>query len=89
VLGLLKVGEPRFVIYSYGQTFASGMSSVISSGPLAGLCTNSQITAENRLRAVVPRSKFGGSSRDAKSPGFAPALPARLVVESYHPLPPD
>lgn len=75
VLGLLKVGEPRFVIYGYGQTLRPATSSVIASGPFAGLCTNYQITAETALRAVI---RVEG----------APLQP-RVVVESYNPLPPD
>ncbi len=75
VLGLLKVGQPRFVIYGYGQTLIPVVNSVVSGGPYAGLCTNYQITAETALRAVV---RLEG----------APSQP-RVVVESYSALPPD
>ncbi len=75
VLGLLKVGEPRFVIYGYGQTLRPAVNSVIASGPFAGVCTNYQIAAETAIRAVV---RVEG----------APDKP-RTVVESYNPLPPD
>lgn len=75
VLGLLKVGEPRFVIYAYGQTLRPAPNSVVASGPFAGLCENYQIVAEAAIRAVV---RVEG----------APDQP-RVVIEDYNPLPPD
>ncbi len=76
ILGLLKVEkEPRFVIYSYGQSLKPADRSVLASGPFFGLCTNYQVTAEVATRSVV---RIEG----------APAHP-KLVVESYNPLPPE
>ena len=77
VLGLLKGGEqPRFVIYSYGQTLKpANNSTATSSGLYSGLCTNYQITAEAATRTVV---RIDG----------APSNP-RAVVESFSVLPPD
>ncbi len=76
ILGLLKVeNSPRFVVYSYGQSLKPADRSVLVNGPLFGLCTNYQVTAEVAARAVV---RVEG----------APDKP-KVVVESYNPLPPD
>lgn len=76
VLSLLKGGgQPRFVVYGFGQTLRPADRSVISGGPFAGLCTNYQITAESAIRAVV---RVEG----------APDNP-RVVIEDYNLLPPD
>ena len=76
VLGLLKGGEqPRFVIYSYGQTLKPANNSIWTSGAYSGLCTNYQITAEAATRTVV---RIDG----------APSNP-RAVIESFSVLPPD
>jgi hypothetical protein len=80
ILGLLRSGDqPRFVIYSYGQTLKPAAHSVIPNSLLGnqfvGLCTNYQITAEVATRAVV---RIDG----------APQNP-HAVVESFNVLPPE
>ncbi|MGO8675898.1 MAG: hypothetical protein ACLQVX_08505 [Limisphaerales bacterium] len=77
VMGLLKGAEqPRFVIYSYGQSLKpANNSTTTTSGLYYGLCTNYQITAEAATRTVV---RIDG----------APSNP-RAVVESFDVLPPD
>jgi hypothetical protein len=76
VLGLLRAGDqPRFVIYSYGQTLRPAEHSIISSGQFLGMCTNYQITAEVATRAVV---RIDGAPRNPHA-----------VIENFNVLPPD
>jgi hypothetical protein len=89
IMSLLRLGEPRFVIYAYGQALAPADSSVVTAnGPYFGLCTNYQITAEVAARAVV---RVEGSPNPAdvneSNPKFR--YPPRLVVESYNVLGPE
>jgi hypothetical protein len=56
ILSLLKVGEPRFVIYAYGQALKPANDSIDSSQN--NICTNYQVTAEVATRAVVRVSGF-------------------------------
>ena len=51
VLGLLKVGQPRFVIYAWGQALQP-KDLYLGTGPNFKLCTNYQITAEYLTRTV-------------------------------------
>ena len=81
IMSLLKLGEPRFVIYAYGQALHPAPRSIVTSGQLFGLCTNYQITAEVATRTVL---HFEG----APKPGDTNSLP-RVVVDSFNVLPPD
>ncbi|HXD01578.1 MAG TPA: hypothetical protein VN048_19740, partial [Verrucomicrobiae bacterium] len=40
IMSLLRVGQPRYVIYAYGQSLKPADRSVVSSGPFFGTCTN-------------------------------------------------
>ena len=51
VLGLLNVGQPRFVIYAWGQALQP-KDLYLGTGPNFKLCTNYQITAEYLTRTV-------------------------------------
>ena len=79
MMSLVKLGEPRFVVYAYGQGLKPAPNAVLTSsfgGPnYFGMVTNYQITAEVVMRAVV---RLEG----------APENP-RAVVESYNVLGPD
>lgn len=75
MMSLVKLGEPRFVVYSYGQGLKPADRAVITSGPYFGMVTNYQITAEVVTRAVV---RLEG----------APDNP-RAVVESFNVVPPE
>ncbi len=75
ILSLLDLEPPRYVVYAYGQTLRPAPNSVFTVGPLAGLCTNYQVTAEAAVRAVF---RVEG----------APTNP-RVILESYNLLPPD
>jgi hypothetical protein len=80
VMSLLHVGEPRFVVYSYGQTLRPAPASIITSGTFQGLCTNYQVTAEAAMRAVV-RIEGAPTGTTSTSP--------RVVIEKFNLLPPD
>ena len=76
MLSLVRLGEPRFVVYSYGQSLKPAAHSIVTaSGPFFGMCTNYQITAEVVTRTVV---RIEG----------APDNP-RAVIESFNTLPPE
>ena len=89
VISLLRLGDPRFVIYAYGQALHPAADSVLTSGPYFQMCTNYQITAEVATRAVV---RVEGSPNPAHTNTFLPLMkryPPRLVVESFNYLAPD
>jgi hypothetical protein len=80
ILGLLRTGDqPRFVIYSYGQSLKPAPRSVVPNSlfgnQFVGLCTNYQITAEVATRAVV---RIDGAPTNTHA-----------VIESFNVLPPD
>jgi hypothetical protein len=82
IMSLLRLGQTRFVIYSYGQTLRPAPNSIVtSSGQFFGLCTNYQITAEVATRAVVRVD-------NAPTPLNTNATP-HIVIESFNILPPD
>ncbi len=75
-LSLMRVGaQPRFVIYSYGQTLAPSPNGIVTRGTYPGMITNYQVTAETVTRSVV---RVEGAPTNAHA-----------VVESYNILPPD
>jgi hypothetical protein len=53
IMSLLRVGQPRYVIYAYGQALKPANRSVVPSGQFYGTCTNYQITGEVVTRTVV------------------------------------
>jgi hypothetical protein len=76
IMGSLRGSDkPRFVVYSYGQRLKPAERSLVTSGPLFGLCTNYQVTAEVAVRSVI---QVDG----------APNRP-RVSVESFNLLPAD
>jgi hypothetical protein len=89
IMSLVKLGEPRFVIYAYGQALRPAQNSIITSGPFFGVCTNYQITAEVAARAVV---RVEGSADPRQTSTNLPPkkrYPPRLIVESYNYLGPE
>jgi hypothetical protein len=88
ILSLLKLDEPRFVVYAYGQSLKPAPSSILISGPnqFLGLCTNYQVTGEVIYRAVV---KAEGDP--VGNPRATPPQPprVRLTVESFNIVPPE
>jgi hypothetical protein len=95
VMSLLTLNQnPRFVIYSFGQTLHPADHSLVIGGTFNGLCTNYQITAESATRAVV---RVEGSmdpqyTNDVVHPHPDPQgrfYPPHLVVEQFNVLGPD
>ncbi len=73
-LGLLKVGLPQFVIYSWGQSLKP-KSLYQGGGPtyLANICTNYEITGEYLTRTVCHIK-----------PGDPTAAAPQIVVDSFN-----
>lgn len=88
VLSLLRLGDPRFIIYAYGQALHPAENSVLTSGPYFQMCTNYQITAEVATRAVV-RVEGSPDPRNRNHPDLKKRYPPHLVVESFNYLAPD
>ncbi len=89
VMSLLRLGDTRFVVYSFGQTLRPAPSSVVASGQFLGMCTNYQITAEMAVRAVVRIEGSPNPANTSTNLPLAQRYPPRVVVESYNLLPPD
>jgi hypothetical protein len=94
ILSLVKLGEPRFVVYAWGQSLKPARRnpedtgpSIVTSGPDRGLCRNYQITGEVATRAVI-RVEFDRIT-DPFSPQFNQPdySRPRAVVESFNLLP--
>jgi hypothetical protein len=86
-LSLLKVGKPRFVIYSYGQALKPANNSIFPGAvnlPSAfkGMCTNYQVTAEVVTRTVVRLESY--------QPGldFPPDDPYTALNPTHNPVMP-
>jgi hypothetical protein len=92
ILSLLRVGQPRYVIYAYGQSLKPADRSIVqTSGPYFGMCTNYQITGEVVTRTVMRVENypvpFQPSTAQLNTP---PPLPQpRVIVESFNVLPPE
>ncbi|MDB6109486.1 MAG: hypothetical protein JWR69_1236 [Pedosphaera sp.] len=83
ILSLLKVGEPRYVIYSYGQSLKPADRSIVqTAGPYFGICTNYQITGEVATRTVV-------RIENRPVPGKTNAPNPQVILESFNVLPPE
>jgi hypothetical protein len=88
ILSLVKAGEPRFVVYAFGQSLKPAPQSVIAGGPFRGLCVNYEVTGELAAKAVV-RVDFVPALPDPVPPGGALGVRPQMVIESYNTLPPD
>jgi len=91
VMSLLTLNQnPRFVIYSFGQTLHPADHSLVIGGTFNGLCTNYQITAESATRAVV---HVEGTSDpfyvNGKVDSMGRSYPPHIVVEQFNVLGPD
>ena len=76
MMSLLKIStEPRYVIYSYGQTLApAGANAIDTGGNFPGIVTNYQVVAESVTRSIV---RIVGAPTNTHA-----------VVESFNLLPP-
>jgi hypothetical protein len=77
VAGLLKLGQPRFVIYGYGQALKPKDIYFGSQANLFNLCTNYQITGEFLTRTVC------------HVVGDPTAANVRIQVDSFNLIPAD
>jgi hypothetical protein len=86
ILSLLKVGEPRFVVYAFGQSLIP--ADVARSGAFFGMPTNYRITSEVATRAVVRvvYERKSTNERDRTYNEFDYEKP-HLEVESFNILP--
>jgi hypothetical protein len=76
ILSLLRVGQPRFAVYSFGQSLKPAENSLALANPaIFNVCTNYQITGETAYRTVF---RVEGN----------PARPS-MVIESHVPLTPE
>jgi hypothetical protein len=99
-MSLLRLGSPRYVIYSYGQALKPSPngtylgSATLPNGQSAfGLVTNYQVVSEIATRAVVRLETVRTNGLvSAGTNGVSSAIlvtPPRAVIESYNILPPD
>jgi hypothetical protein len=83
-MSLLRLGTPRYVIYSWGQALKPAPHGVVTSGPLFGMVTNYQVVSEFATRAVV---RFDSTMTNIL--GTNSVINNRAVIENYNILPPD
>jgi hypothetical protein len=85
VMSLVRVGTPRYVIYSYGQALKPAPTPngvYLGNGSL--LVTNYQVMSETATRAVVRLDTVRTNAN-----GVIIVTPPRAVIESFNILPPD
>jgi hypothetical protein len=83
-LSLVKVGEPRFEIYTFGQSLKPAAQSILTDSKFPRLCINYEVTGELAARAVM-RVDLVPTGLPAGQPQRRP----QAVIESYNILPPD
>jgi hypothetical protein len=89
ILGLVRAGSPRYVIYCYGQALRPAQDGTALDLAHNGLVTNYQVVAESAARAVVsvhPKVSIGVSSTTGN---YIPVTNYTTTVENYNLLPPD
>ena len=89
VMSLLRVGTPRYVIYSYGQALKPAPAP--NNGVFVGgsyLATNYQVVAETATRTVL---RFDTARTNVLSGGTNAIIvtPPRATIEQFNILPPD
>jgi hypothetical protein len=85
-MSLLRVGTPRYVIYSYGQTLKPAPNGIfLGPGQFFGMATNYQVMSEMATRAVVRLD----TARTNGPGGAIMMTPPRAVIEQFNILPPD
>jgi hypothetical protein len=86
IMSLLRVGTPRYVIYSYGQALRPAKNGVyLGAGQYFGMVTNYQVAAEIATRTVVRVDTM----RTNTASGAVTVTPPHAVIESFNVLPPD
>ena len=87
-MSLLRVGAPRYVIYSYGQALKPAPNGTyLGGGAYFGMVTNYQVMSEMAARAVVRLDTVRTNSFGTD--GAIIVTPPRAVIESFNILPPD
>jgi hypothetical protein len=76
MMGLVRLGEPRYVVYCYGQALRPAPGGQVLGGPFFQLITNYQVAAESGIRAVIRIDN-------------ATTAHPHAVVESYNVLRPN
>ena len=79
IMSLVRVGSPRYVVFAYGQSLKPADRSILTTGPMFGMCTNYQVTGESGIRAVVRVDNAPFPS----APGITNVFSPRAVVESF------
>jgi hypothetical protein len=81
ILSLVHRGEPRFVVYAFGQSLKPAAQSILTGGTYRGLVTNYEVTGELATRSVmrVELEELTGP----------PRVSPRVIVESFNFVPPD
>ena len=86
IMSLLRVGAPRYVIYSYGQALKPAQNGIdLTAGPTFGEVTKYQVAAEMATRTVVRMDTM----RTNTASGVITVTPPHAVIESFNILPPD
>ena len=76
MMGLVRRGESRYVLYCFGQTLHPAPNGTVLGGSYFQLVTNYQVAAESAIRAVIRVDNANTPTPHA-------------VVESYNVLPPN
>ena len=80
MMGLVRFGDPRYVIYCYGQALRPAPNAMVTiAGAYFGMVTNYQVVAETTSRAVIHLDKHATPSGTNYS----------TVLDSYNVLPAD
>lgn len=62
-MAMLKVGEPRFIIWAYGQSLRPAPNGLYLGANNFGICTNYQITGESLVRMVCHVVETNGAPK--------------------------
>jgi len=57
MMGLVRYGDPRYVLYCYGQALRPAPNAMVTAGNYFGMYTNYQVVAETAVRAVIKVDK--------------------------------
>ena len=76
VMGLVRVTEPRYVLYCWGQALRPAPGGEVLGGMYSQMVTNYQVVAESAVRAVVRLDN-------------AKTAQPQAIIESYNGLPPN
>ena len=81
MMGLVRFGDPRYVIYCYGQALRPAPNSMVTiAGAYFGMVTNYQVVAETTSRAVIHLDKHASPATGTNY---------STVLDSYNVLPAD